>query len=135
MCAAVTPGGFLENLVFGYGGVHYTEAGLQLSPSLPPWNVTEFVLRGLNFADGTVRVVINASHVCVSHTAGQIGLVLSASGGTSVPIAAWPNSTEVLTGPVTISTLAQAAAPPEHKDKLSKGSAPDAVPRSTSEQH
>ena len=38
-------GGFLENIVFGYGGVHYSENGLELSPSLPPGNATELVIR------------------------------------------------------------------------------------------
>jgi len=39
-------GGFLENLVFGYGGVKHTATSLELTPSLPPLGVTAMTLRG-----------------------------------------------------------------------------------------
>ena len=63
-------GGFLENFVFGYGGVHYSGDGLSLSPSLPPGGATGLTLRGVAFAGGTVKVAVNSTHATLSRTSG-----------------------------------------------------------------
>jgi hypothetical protein len=82
-------GGFIANLVFGYGGVEYTQEGLLLSPSLPPNGVTDIVVRGLSFAGGALRIGSNASHVRLTRTSGpdlqvQGTLVVVAKGGRQV---------------------------------------------------
>jgi hypothetical protein len=66
--------GFCAVLFSRYGGVWYSERGLELSPSLPPGNTTRLVIRGLSYADGNVRLAINLTHMTLSHTAGVVGL-------------------------------------------------------------
>ena len=46
---------FLQSLVFGYGGVRFTDAGLSMDPLLPP-GVTAMKLRGLNVAGAELDV-------------------------------------------------------------------------------
>ena len=78
-------GGFLENIVFGYGGLHYSEAGLSIGASLPPFGVTELTLRGIAFAGGTVRLVINGTHQTLSRTSGgQLRVAGGAQNGGNV---------------------------------------------------
>lgn len=98
--------------MFGYGGVQYTPEGVSLSPSLPPYNVTSLTLRGLNFADGALRVVINATHFCLAQTAGTTPLYLTqgvsgASGGPASPVPRWPAVATLPLRPATISTAQQ----------------------------
>ncbi len=84
-------GGFLENIVFGYGGIHYSPAGLALHPSLPPMNVTHMTLRGIAYAQGTVRLAVNATHQMLSRTS---GCALNMRKGTTVvQLATWPSLT------------------------------------------
>jgi hypothetical protein len=63
-------GGFLENIVFGYGGLRYGEEGLSISASLPPLRVTAMTLRGGACAGGTLRLWLNGTHQTLSRTAG-----------------------------------------------------------------
>jgi trehalose/maltose hydrolase-like predicted phosphorylase len=72
-------GGFLENIVFGYGGLHYSADGLEMTASLPPMNVTSLTLRGIAFAGGSVRLVVNATHQTLSRMSG-CGLRLQSTG-------------------------------------------------------
>jgi len=67
-------GGFLENIVFGYGGLRYTDAGLTLAPSLPPNGVTSLTIRGVSYSDSTVRMTVNASHILLSQSSGNCRL-------------------------------------------------------------
>ena len=49
---------FLQSLVFGYGGVRFTDAGLSMDPLLPP-GVTAMKLRGLNVAGSELDVEVD----------------------------------------------------------------------------
>ena len=70
MCMHYTAGGFLENIVFGYSGVWYQEDALQLSPTLPPLNVTSLVIRGLSYCAGSITVGVNDTHIWVQRVSG-----------------------------------------------------------------
>jgi hypothetical protein len=87
-------GGFLENLVFGYGGLRYSAAGLSIGASLPPHGTSQLTLRGIAFAGGTVRLVVNATHQTLSRTAGA---ALTVDGK---PLAWWPAATVLPLGTV-----------------------------------
>ena len=87
-------GGFLENIVFGYGGLQYSATGLSISASLPPYNINQFTLRGIAFGDGTVRLVVNSTHQTLSRTAGG-DLTVGARG-----LARWPEVTVLPLGKV-----------------------------------
>jgi trehalose/maltose hydrolase-like predicted phosphorylase len=54
-------GGWVQNLIFGYGGLQYTKKGslAVLFPSLPPGGVTALVLRGITLGYGSRRVRFN----------------------------------------------------------------------------
>eukprot|EP00040_Diaphanoeca_grandis_P028989 m.168666 g.168666 ORF g.168666 m.168666 type:complete len:859 (-) comp31531_c1_seq2:146-2722(-) len=89
-------GGFLENLVFGYGGVRYGEDGcLHLSPSLPPLGVTSLVIRGLAFGDGTIRLEVSASHVSLSRNGGSSLMVFPPNSTEATQMLTAPRSTVV----------------------------------------
>ena len=86
-------GGFLENVVFGYGGLHYTADGLGLHPSLPPMNVTSMTLRGIAYAHGTVRLEFNATHQTLSRTSGCVLSIRAEATGAALQLATWPSVT------------------------------------------
>ena len=86
-------GGFLENIVFGYGGLHYSSDGLALHPSLPPMNVTSMTLRGIAYAEGTVRLEVNATHQTLSRTSGCALTIKKGTAGAQMQLAAWPSVT------------------------------------------
>ena len=55
----ITAGGmFLQSLVFGYGGVRFTDKGVSMEPLLPP-GATAMKLRGLNYAGAEFDVLID----------------------------------------------------------------------------
>lgn len=57
----LTAGGmFLQSLIFGYGGLRFSDRGVSLDPLLPP-GVTAMKLRGLNFADAEFDVEVQES--------------------------------------------------------------------------
>ena len=97
-------GGFLENLVFGYGGLHYDTSGLSISASLPPWNVTEFTLRGVAYAGGTLRLAVNGTHQHLSRTSGPPVLVQGQL------LATWPAETVLRLERIKVTTAAAATA-------------------------
>jgi len=86
-------GGFMENIVFGYGGLRYDQHGLHLSASLPTeQGVTALVIRGVAFGGGTVRLEVSATQQSLSRTSGP-PLTVTSSGGMREALAAWPART------------------------------------------
>ena len=109
--------------MFGYGGLHYSEAGLSIGASLPPFGVTELTLRGIAFAGGTVRLVVNGTHQTLSRTSGgQLSVAAAAvpqaqratgSGkrmGAPQPLANWPSVTVLPLQRVELSEASSSAA-------------------------
>lgn len=86
-------GGFLENIVFGYGGIHYSADGLALHLSLPPMNVTSMTLRGVAYAQGTVRLEVNETHQMLSRTSGCTLKIKVEAVGAAMSLATWPSVT------------------------------------------
>merc|ERR1711871_1695462 len=57
----ITAGGmFLQSLLFGYGGVRFTDNGTRFDAVLPP-NVTAMKMRGLNFVQDEFDVTVDAA--------------------------------------------------------------------------
>lgn len=50
-------GGFLQSVLFGYGGIRLTGHALVVAPPEPPGLVTELVLRGVHYLGWRLRVV------------------------------------------------------------------------------
>lgn len=95
-------GGFLENIVFGYGGLQYTPQGLSVNASLPPYNVSRLTFRGLAFAHGTIYIQVNGSHQMLARTAGR-PLIVHMSLRSAIPLAEWPAVTTLPLGQVHLS--------------------------------
>lgn len=60
------PGGFLQGLIFGYGGARLPDDRSLVfrAPRVPP-NATELALRNLSFLNATLTLLINATHTCL----------------------------------------------------------------------
>eukprot|EP00698_Gefionella_okellyi_P004446 TRINITY_DN1409_c0_g1_i2.p1 TRINITY_DN1409_c0_g1~~TRINITY_DN1409_c0_g1_i2.p1 ORF type:complete len:606 (+),score=116.53 TRINITY_DN1409_c0_g1_i2:597-2414(+) len=57
-------GGFLQNIMFGYGGMRITDAGLKLNPTLVP-HTTETTLRGIQYRGYLLHVKFNAVNMTI----------------------------------------------------------------------
>lgn len=56
-------GGFLENLLFGFGGIQYKAEELRIAPVLPPFNVTSLLIRNLNYRGRQIEVQFNVKEL------------------------------------------------------------------------
>ena len=69
---ATGAGGFLQAMVYGYGGVRYRAGGVELSPQLPP-GYEKLTLRGLHVNGTLVDVVYDGTDVAVSAQCSAMG--------------------------------------------------------------
>ena len=102
--------GFLQALIYGYGGVRVLEGSLQLTPVLPP-KATHFALKGIEYMGASLALSLlnNGTDMSVAMAAGGGGggssLTLTDSGGKTAALkpggAPW-------TGPAQRVTLAAA---------------------------
>ena len=78
-------GGYVQNILFGYGGVRYDERGLSVRPTLPPGGVTELKLRRVALGTSAVDLVVRAGSLAVELVQGP-PLVFGAPGAAPVPL-------------------------------------------------
>ena len=65
-------GGFIQSVVYGYGGIRFKKGLLEMQPQLPP-NATHFKLRGINYASvGQLSLALNETvvEICLSSKQG-----------------------------------------------------------------
>ena len=67
---ATGAGGFLQTYVYGFAGVRWNAAALQLAPTLPPQLAPGITIRGLGYQGRTVTISVGPSHTVVTLTAG-----------------------------------------------------------------
>eukprot|EP00051_Salpingoeca_urceolata_P014845 m.189431 g.189431 ORF g.189431 m.189431 type:complete len:834 (-) comp18207_c0_seq1:34-2535(-) len=73
-------GGYLQNFVFGYGGLRYTAAGLTMQPVLPPHGVDFVRLRSVSLGGCSFDVAYDDKHLTLDLTSGQGPLEVSEPG-------------------------------------------------------
>ncbi len=74
-------GGFLQSLVFGYGGIRIERGRLTLTPQVPPGDVKSVTIRGFFYQGNRLEVTNNASGGQVRSMGGGKPLVLVDSQG------------------------------------------------------
>ena len=96
--------GFLQTLVYGYGGVRVLRDALQLRPALPP-KATHFALRGIQYMGTVLSLALekNGTEMSVAMSASDGGgrlTLTDSSGKTSVleaGAAAWTGAPQRVT--------------------------------------
>eukprot|EP00029_Vermamoeba_vermiformis_P003680 TRINITY_DN14219_c0_g1_i1.p1 TRINITY_DN14219_c0_g1~~TRINITY_DN14219_c0_g1_i1.p1 ORF type:complete len:713 (-),score=152.44 TRINITY_DN14219_c0_g1_i1:37-1992(-) len=58
-------GGFLQSILFGWGGIRILENELYINPTLPP-NTTAMTMRGVHFRDATLQIQFTSTSVTVT---------------------------------------------------------------------
>jgi hypothetical protein len=81
-------GGYLQNFVYGYAGLRYTDGGLRVQPVLPPHNITSMKLRAVAFAGRRLSLEYDAAELKVTVLVG--GALQISAGGSSAPPVALP---------------------------------------------
>ena len=61
-------GGFLQSVIFGYGGVRIQQDGLLLAPSAPPAGTDSVKLVGVKYRGVSLDIEIDARHIVVAAT-------------------------------------------------------------------
>ena len=56
-------------------------------------NVTSMTMRGIAYAEGTVRLEVNATHQTLSRTSGCALTIKKGTAGAQMQLAAWPSVT------------------------------------------
>ena len=62
-------GGFLQSVIFGYGGVRLSDDALLLHPPAPPGSATSVKLHGVDFLGAALAVTVTADDVTVERMA------------------------------------------------------------------
>ena len=77
-------GGFLQNLVFGYAGLRYDDAGASLAPLLPPHGVTSLKLRAVSLGTSRFSLEYDAQRLTATLLSGApVRVSDEAAGGAS----------------------------------------------------
>ena len=63
-------GGFLQNFIYGYAGVRYTDEGITMRPLLPPHGISSLTLRGLALASSRLTLKYTAERLEATLTRG-----------------------------------------------------------------
>lgn len=58
-------GGFLQSILFGWGGIRILENQLFVNPTLPP-NTSSMTIRGVHFLDGVLDIKFDNSSVTIT---------------------------------------------------------------------
>lgn len=72
-------GGYLQSLLFGYGGLRILREGLYLDPILPP-SSTKFTITGLDYLGNALTLEVNEKNTVVTVTVRGQPLVLTVPG-------------------------------------------------------
>ncbi|XP_064602708.1 protein-glucosylgalactosylhydroxylysine glucosidase-like [Liolophura sinensis] len=72
-------GGYLQSLLFGYGGLRIFSEGLYLDPILPP-SSTKFTITGLDYLGNALTLEVNQKNTIVTVTVSGQPLVLTVPG-------------------------------------------------------
>lgn len=75
-------GGYLQSLIFGYGGFRIFEDRLQFNPILPP-NTTQFNLTGIDYQGGSFDFMFAKKYMLVNQTtraSDEMKIVVAATG-------------------------------------------------------
>ncbi|OWF37122.1 protein-glucosylgalactosylhydroxylysine glucosidase-like [Mizuhopecten yessoensis] len=85
-------GGYLQSLIFGYGGFRIFEDRLQFDPTLPP-DISTFNLTGIDYLDGSFDFHFAETHMSVKQTKvamGAMNLTVTSSGQTeTLDVGVW----------------------------------------------
>ncbi|XP_033736120.1 protein-glucosylgalactosylhydroxylysine glucosidase-like [Pecten maximus] len=77
-------GGYLQSLIFGYGGFRIFEDRLQFDPTLPP-DASTFNLTGIDYLDGSFDFYFTETHMSIhqtKHAMGAMKVTVTSTGQT-----------------------------------------------------
>jgi trehalose/maltose hydrolase-like predicted phosphorylase len=80
-------GGFLQSILFGWGGIRILENELFVNPTLPP-NTTAMNMRGVHFRDASLQVQFDGTSITVTPVVLKSPLKIQLESGAFIPLTA-----------------------------------------------
>ncbi len=93
-------GGFLQSILFGWGGIRILDDELFVNPILPP-STDAMIMRGIHYRDGSLQIEFNATTIAITPITLKSALSVQVQSGNVLPLTA-ENSIYIPLQPFTV---------------------------------